>query len=127
MPDFRPSPPRVVASPKFSERSTTAQPSTRLPPRAVRASVGPSGSWPPRPWPDGAPVQIHGMDKDPFFALEGGIDAAREFATVGSELAELLVYPGDRHLFGDGSLPSYDAEAAALALQGSLEFLDRLG
>src|SRR5215470_9851642 len=59
--------------------------------------------------PDGVPVQIHGMDKDPFFALEGDIDAARELvATVGPELAELFVYPGDRHLFTDSSLPSYD-------------------
>ena len=54
----------------------------------------------------GVPVQIHGMDKDPFFALEGDIDAARELVeTVGSELAELFVYPGDQHLFTDSSLP----------------------
>src|SRR5436853_1744945 len=28
-------------------------------------------------WPDGVPVQIHAMDKDPFFLEEGDIDAAR--------------------------------------------------
>jgi len=28
-------------------------------------------------WPDGVPVQIHGMDADPIFAGEGDIDAAR--------------------------------------------------
>ena len=29
-------------------------------------------------WPDGVPVQVHGMDGDPYFAEEGGdIDAAR--------------------------------------------------
>ena len=79
------------------------------------------------PWPDGVPVQIHGMDADPFFALEGDIDAARELVeTVGSELAELFVYPGDRHLFVDSSLPSYDADATALAIQRSLAFLDRV-
>jgi len=85
-----------------------------------------TGEWAFGPWPDGVPVQIHGMDKDPFFALEGDIDAARELVeTVGSELAELFVYSGDQHLFADSSLPSYDADAAALAVQRSREFLDR--
>jgi dienelactone hydrolase len=87
-----------------------------------------TGDWAFGPWPDGVPVQIHGMDKDPFFALEGDIDAARNLVeTVGSELAELFVYPGDRHLFADSSLPSYDADAAALVVQRSREFLDRIG
>jgi dienelactone hydrolase len=87
-----------------------------------------TGEWAFGPWPDGVPVQIHGMDKDPFFALEGDIDAARELVvTVGPELAELFVYPGDRHLFADSSLPSYDADAAALLVQRSREFLDRVG
>src|SRR5690242_3117032 len=29
-------------------------------------------------WPSGVPVQIHGMDADPYFVDEGDIDAARE-------------------------------------------------
>ena len=87
-----------------------------------------SGEWAIGPWPDGVPVQIHGMDKDPFFGLEGDIDAARELVeTVGPGLAELFVYPGDRHLFSDSSLPSYDPDAAALVVQRSRDFLDRLG
>jgi dienelactone hydrolase len=87
-----------------------------------------TGEWAFGPWPDGVPVQIHGMDQDPIFALEGDIDAARELVqTVGSELAELFVYPGDKHLFTDSSLPSYDADATALAVQRSLAFLDRVG
>lgn len=87
-----------------------------------------SGEWAIGPWPNGVPVQIHGMDKDPFFALDGGIDAARELVdTAGPELAELFVYPGDRHLFTDSSLPSYEASAAALVVQRSREFLDRVG
>jgi dienelactone hydrolase len=87
-----------------------------------------SGEWAIGPWPDGVPVQIHGMDKDPFFALEGDLDAARELVeTVGPGLAELFVYPGDRHLFSDSSLPSYDAGAAALVVQRSRDFLDRVG
>jgi dienelactone hydrolase len=86
-----------------------------------------TGDWAFGPWPAGVPVQIHGMDADPFFALEGDIDAARELvATVGPELGELFVYPGDKHLFADSSLPSYDPDAAALVVQRSLEFLDRV-
>ena len=87
-----------------------------------------SGEWAIGPWPDGVPVQIHGMDKDPFFALEGDLDAARELVeTVGPGLAELFVYPGDRHLFSDSSLPSYDPDATALVVQRSRQFLDRTG
>jgi dienelactone hydrolase len=87
-----------------------------------------SGEWAFGPWPDGVPVQIHGMDQDPFFALEGDIDAARELVeVVGPELAELFVYPGDRHLFLDSSLPSYDVDAAAVVVRRSRRFLDRLG
>jgi len=87
-----------------------------------------TGEWAFGPWPDGVPVQIHGMDHDPFFALEGDLEAARGLvATLGPELAELFLYPGDRHLFADSSLPSYDADAAAQVVQRSREFLDRLG
>jgi dienelactone hydrolase len=86
-----------------------------------------TGEWAIGPWPDGVPVQIHGMDSDPFFALEGDIDAARELVeTVGPKLGELFVYPGDQHLFTDSSLQSYDADAAALVVRRSREFLDRV-
>jgi dienelactone hydrolase len=87
-----------------------------------------TGDWSFGHWPEGVRVQVHGMDQDPFFALEGDIDAARELvATVGPELAELFVYPGDRHLFTDSSLPSYDEQATGLVLERSRRMLDRLG
>jgi dienelactone hydrolase len=87
-----------------------------------------TGEWAFGPWPDGLAAQIHGMDRDPFFALEGDLDAARELVdVVGPELAELFVYPGDQHLFTDSALPSYDPGAAALVIQRSREFLDRVG
>lgn len=87
-----------------------------------------TGDWAIGPWPAGVPVQIHGMDADPFFALEGDLDAARELvASIGPELGELFTYPGDRHLFTDRSLPSYDREATESVLQRSREFLARLG
>jgi dienelactone hydrolase len=92
------------------------------------ACIPVTGDWAFGPWPEGVPVQIHGMDKDPFFALEGDLDAARELVeTVGPDLAELFTYPGDQHLFTDSSLPSYDPEATAVVLRRSRAFLDRIG
>lgn len=76
-------------------------------------------------WPDDVPVQIHGMDADPFFAGEGDVDAARALVES-AEHAELFLYPGDQHLFADTSLPSYDAEAAALLSQRVLGFLSAI-
>ena len=73
-------------------------------------------------WPDGVPVQVHGMDDDPFFAGEGDIDAARALVEE-AEDAELFVYPGDQHLFADSSLAAYDSEAAALMTKRVLDFL----
>ena len=83
-----------------------------------------SGEWAFGPWPDGVPVQIHGMDNDPIFVGEGDIDAAREIVEKVDD-AELFLYPGDQHYFADSSLPSYDADATALLTRRVLEFLDR--
>ena len=65
------------------------------------------------------------MDADLFFAGEGDIAAARALVEEASTSApaELFVYSGDRHLFADSSLPSYDAGAAALLMVRVLEFL----
>ena len=77
-------------------------------------------------WPAGVPVQIHGMAADPFFAGEGDLDAARALVAETPD-AELFVYPGDQHLFADSSAASYDAPAAALLTERTLDFLDRVG
>ena len=84
-----------------------------------------TGEWAFGPWPDGVPVQIHGMDNDPFFAGEGDIDAAREIVAAAQD-GELFVYPGDQHYFSDSSLPSYDPEASALLTERVLAFLARV-
>ena len=73
-------------------------------------------------WPEGVPVQIHGMDADPIFVGEGDIDAARELVEAAKD-AELFLYPGDQHYFADSSLPSYDPDATALLTQRVLTFL----
>ena len=84
-----------------------------------------SGEWAFGPWPDGVPVQIHGMDNDPIFVGEGDVEAAREIVEKVQD-AELFLYPGDQHYFADSSLPSYDAEATALLIKRVLAFLERV-
>ena len=80
--------------------------------------------WSFGPWPEGVPVQIHGMDQDPFFAKEGDLEAAQRFASNdGAGLAELFTYPGDKHLFTDSSLPSHDPQARALVMERIKKFL----
>jgi dienelactone hydrolase len=76
-------------------------------------------------WPDGVPVQIHGMDADPIFVGEGDIDAARALVNEAKD-AELFLYPGDQHYFADSSLPSYDPDATALLTRRVLDFLGGL-
>ncbi len=75
------------------------------------------------PWPQGVPVQVHGMDADEFFVGEGDLDAARELVSS-VEDAELYLYPGDRHIFADSSLPSHDEAAARLLTERVIAFLD---
>jgi dienelactone hydrolase len=73
-------------------------------------------------WPHGVRLQIHIMEADEL-ALEGDLDVARELAAT-IEGAELFLYPGDRHLFADSSLPDYDESAATLLTKRVLSFLD---
>jgi dienelactone hydrolase len=74
------------------------------------------------PWPQGVPVQIHGMDADELFADDGDLDAARALVAATTD-AELFLYPGKQHLFADNSLFSYDASAAALLTERVIMFL----
>ncbi|MET0457823.1 MAG: dienelactone hydrolase family protein [Ilumatobacteraceae bacterium] len=73
-------------------------------------------------WPDGVPVQVHGMDADPIFVGEGDVEAARALVAEVPQ-AELFLYSGDQHYFADATLPSYDPDAAALLMQRVLTFL----
>ena len=63
------------------------------------------------PWPEGVPLQIHMMEADEW--VDEDLPAARQIVET-VESAELFLYPGDRHLFADDSLPDYDEDAAAL-------------
>jgi len=85
------------------------------------------GCFPPSefgPWPKGVPAQIHMMDADEW-VLEGDLDAARQLVKI-IKGAELFLYPGNRHLFADSSLPDYDESAATLLKQRVLSFLHDL-
>jgi dienelactone hydrolase len=73
-------------------------------------------------WPQGLPLQIHMMEADELAVRDGDLDVARELAET-IETAELFLYPGDRHLFADSSLPDYDESAARLVGQRVLGFL----
>ena len=72
------------------------------------------------PWPAGVPLQIHMMEDDEW-ALED-LPGARELTETVDDAA-LFLYPGDRHLFADSSLPDFDEDAAALPTQRVLKFL----
>ncbi|WP_371931422.1 dienelactone hydrolase family protein [Glutamicibacter sp. MNS18] len=83
--------------------------------------------WSFGPWPPSVPVQIHGMEQDPFFSGEGDLEAARKFtAGSGANVAELFTYPGSAHLFTDSSLPSHDARAFAQVMGHMTGFLARV-
>jgi dienelactone hydrolase len=60
------------------------------------------------------------MENDEW-AMED-LPAARELIET-VDGAELFLYPGERHLFADNSLPDYDEDAATLLKRRVLEFL----
>jgi dienelactone hydrolase len=66
------------------------------------------------------------MADDRYFAGEGDVDAARELVEAVGPTAELFLYPGDRHLFEDSSLDSYDAAATELLTARIVDFLGRI-
>jgi dienelactone hydrolase len=72
-------------------------------------------------WPEGVPLQIHMMEADEW--VDEDLPAARQIVET-VESAELFLYPGDRHLFADDSLPDYDEDAAARLEKRVLTFLD---
>ena len=75
-------------------------------------------------WPRGVPLQIHMMEEDEW--VDEDLPAARGLVGTADD-AELFLYPGDRHLFADSSLPDYDERAAALLGRRVLAFLQKVG
>jgi dienelactone hydrolase len=75
-------------------------------------------------WPQGVPLQIHMMDRDPW--AEEDLPAAEALVEEVDD-AELFLYPGSSHLFADSSLDDYDAKAAEQLMERTLAFLKRVG
>jgi dienelactone hydrolase len=73
-------------------------------------------------WPTGLPVQVHVMADDELGDVEFCQGLADEV-----EGAELFLYPGSGHLFADSGSVDFDAEAAQLLTERSLDFLQRVG
>ena len=67
---------------------------------------------------------MHMMEDDPW--VDEDLPAARELVED-ADRAELFLYPGDRHLFADSSLPDYDEAAARTVRQRVLSFLETIG
>ncbi|HEY1315589.1 MAG TPA: dienelactone hydrolase family protein [Gaiella sp.] len=75
-------------------------------------------------WPQELPVQIHMMEDDEW--VDEDLPAARELVE-NADRGELFLYPGDRHLFADPSLPDYDEAAATKLKERVLSFLEKVG
>jgi dienelactone hydrolase len=66
------------------------------------------------------------MDRDEWvLAPNEDLAAARQLEET-VDAAQLFLYPGDRHLFADDSLPDYDRDAADLLMTRVLAFLQKL-
>jgi dienelactone hydrolase len=74
-------------------------------------------------WPDGVPLQVHGMDADPIFVGDGDLAAAMDVAAPVDD-CEVFLYRGDQHHFADSNLPSHDAAATRLLMERVIEFLN---
>lgn len=73
----------------------------------------------------GLPVQAHLADPDQYFPA-ARITAWIQAAAAGPAHADLFTYPQAGHFFTDSSLSDYDAPAAALAWERSVNFLKQL-
>ncbi len=72
-------------------------------------------------WQEGVALQVHVTEADPWADHE----AIRGLESDAG--AELFVYPGDAHLFADASYSEFDADAAALLVKRTRDFLARNG
>lgn len=71
-------------------------------------------------WPAEVPMQVHVMAEDAL----GDVEEGREL--VADAGGELFLYDGAAHLFTDRSWEEHDPQAAALVMERTLSFLERV-
>lgn len=77
-------------------------------------------------WPGSLPFQVHGNERDAWFADDGDLEAAQALVAAHPDHGELFRYPGEHHLLFDSSLPGFDPDSAAALTKRTIEFLDRV-
>ena len=77
-------------------------------------------------WPASVPVQIHAMERDPWFTGDGDADAAAELAAHAHD-GRAFTYGGSAHLWCDASLSSFDAAATDRLVERTSQLLDAAG
>lgn len=85
------------------------------------------------PWPDAQPdyaamtasVLGHYGDQDEFFTPQGAQELGEQLRGLGKEV-EIVIHPGAQHAFFNDTRPEvYDAEAARLVWESSVDFFRR--
>lgn len=108
----------------FSLGAMAAQALTQTRPGARGALLyhgAASPKWFPQPWPSDVALQVHTTRDDPWVDRD-----ERDELLAAAPRSELFLYPGAAHLFADPGAGEYDAGAAGLLRERTLEFLDRV-
>ncbi|WP_371174142.1 dienelactone hydrolase family protein [Buchananella felis] len=77
-------------------------------------------------WPTQCPVEVFGMDHDPFFVDDGDLAIAQAWQRKHANL-HIHLYPGEGHLFLEPSLPDYDECASRKAIRDLITTLHAIG
>ena len=80
----------------------------------------------PGAWPEECPVEVFGMDHDPFFVEDGDLAAAQAWQREHGNL-HIHLYPGDKHLFLEPSLPDYDEHQSLQVIRDLVSSLHAMG
>ena len=80
----------------------------------------------PGAWPTEGPVEVFGMDHDPFFVDDGDLAVAQAWQREHGNL-HIHLYPGGGHLFLEPSLPDYDEQASRQATRDLISSLHAMG
>lgn len=80
----------------------------------------------PGSWPTECPVEVFGMDHDPFFMGDGDLASAQVWQREHGNL-HIHLYSGEGHLFLEPSLPDYDEQASRQATHDLVSSLEAMG